>query len=151
MIKYFIPALFLLTISCTTRQLSHNIKGTAITIAIIPVAIVAGTYGCSRRCLQKIAILCHFPVNCYSSEKSSAGIKRGINSRQKLGPRWRYMGTRRGYHFMAVDPFIGLRRIVRVYEDEYLIDYPDPLSSVPKNWCKLEREEKPKNKNLEHP
>jgi len=50
---------------------------------------------------------------------------------------WKYMGTQKGEHYLAIYPSLGFREVYRIAEDEYPIERPYELTARTSEWREI--------------
>jgi|GEM_PF-2039480 len=104
-----------------------------------PSAIGSSVASGSKSVGKKFALATNLPSKWYSTEISGAELKNKMNN-TKIGV-WYYMGTKKGYHYFALD--MKKREIFRVKENQYAVGNTFPLANLKSNWRMVEKRNQP--------
>lgn len=124
----------ILVSGCRTSDAMANLSDTSKVVAYSPVIVPTVSYLGTKKALQKSAIITKTPVAFYSKQIGGEQLRRRVNAFEKLKV-WEYMGSRGGYHFVALSS-IG-RTIYRVKESEFDVEQKFPLTIHNSKWRRL--------------
>ena len=104
-------------------------------IALTPVVASYAAYDGSMTLSENASMVMDFSPDLYSEEITAEELKALVNYHNgKFHEPWKYMGTRDGFHYLALYPFLNRRQIYRIPEEEYAIDEPFKLTSRSSGW-----------------
>lgn len=121
--------------ACATVDLPDTIENSvAVSVAAPLVASYGAAYG-SKASIQSSAISTGMPPSVYAVEINKAGLVDIARANgMKFYEPWKYMGSKNGYHYFAIYPFLDLRKVYRIHLNEFSVDNEFELTSQWWNW-----------------
>ncbi len=124
------------------RNARESIAGGATVTTLSPVMASYGTARGLNNSGQSLSIAVDADVGIFSEEityQEMVALSRGNDaSGLWVTPRWRYMGTKQEYHFLAYDPpLAGLRKVYRIHQSQYEIAETFDLRADSSAWRPL--------------
>jgi hypothetical protein len=112
----------------------------AVSVMVPAVTSYGSAYG-ANNLGQKTSLMVGASPEVFSDEislKEMQALARGYDaSGLWMTPKWKYMGTSAGYHFLAYYPAIGLRKIYRLPESHLVLTDTFELRAHESGWRPL--------------
>jgi hypothetical protein len=112
---------------------------------VIPAASSYGVAYGANNVGQTASLITGASPESFSEEISLKEVQRLARGHDASGlwveAKWKYMGTRDGYHFLAYYPLIGLRKIYRLPETQLSLEDTHPVRTFESQWRPLRSSE----------
>lgn len=137
-----LTGLLLLIYGCSSTDIhstADEVVEASLTVAVV--APVIGSYYVhdeSMTTAENSSIAMNLPEKYYSEVITKKELFEKVRQYQgKFYEPWKYMGTRDGYHYLLVYPFLERRQIYRIHESEYTISEEYELTADSSRWMDL--------------